>query len=377
LNNYCESIMVVCKGAIKFGVAVLACFFVTACSPKQTILKRYFWPPLSDEPKIEYVDFYQTDYEVKSLTVGTIEEAIFGRENPTPLFANPFDVYSNGQGVLFVTEPVDGYVQILDLNKGTLERLRDRRGLPYSFKSPAGVTGDSRGRVFVVDTKENAILVFGPSYGLVDKWVNDQFKRLLTLVVDEGREIVYAVDVDRHEIMVLSSADGHLVNTIGGRGTDDGKFNFPLDVDLDEEGNLYVLDSMNARVQVFSPEGSYLREFGERGTALGSFQLPKNIAVGPHGNVYVTDSLAHRVVVFDLEGHHLLTLGGMSYVSDEGVTPGGFYLPSGIDVDDTEAIWVVDTLNRVLHRYQFLTPDYLQSHPILPGQAVNPFEKKE
>ena len=98
-------------------------------------------------------------------------------------------------------------------------------------------------------------------------------------------------------------------------------------------------------------------------TAEGSFQVPKNLAVSRRGNVYVTDALGHKMVIFSKEGDFLLRIGGKSVVKG-GVSPGGFYFPRGIEVDGKSSIWVVDTLNRIVHELQFLTPEYLQDNPI-------------
>ena len=109
-----------------------------------------------------------------------------------------------------------------------------------------------------------------------------------------------------------------------------------------------------------------MRIFGEQGTASGSFRMPKGIGVDASGHVYVSDALAHRFVVFDLEGEYLLTVGGKQRYR-KSVSPGGFYLPRGIDADDNDTVWVVDSLNRSLHRFQYLNEEFLEMHPVLQG----------
>ena len=64
-----------------------------------------------------------------------------------------------------------------------------------------------------------------------------------------------------------------------------GQVNGPSDVALDGAGNVYVADTLNHRVQVFSPDGEALRQWGGLGSGDGDFDHPMGIAVGLLGNV--------------------------------------------------------------------------------------------
>ena len=87
--------------------------------------------------------------------------------------------------------------------------------------------------------------------------------------------------------------------------------------------------------------------------------MPKGITVSTDGIVYVTDSLSHKFVVFNKEGDFLMTVGDRAYHLDKGeVSPGGFYLPKDIHVDINGGVWVVDTLNKMVHKFQYLNDDY-------------------
>ena len=85
-------------------------------------------------------------------------------------------------------------------------------------------------------------------------------------------------------------------------------------------------------------------------------------------------SFSGRIAVFDGDGQLLTTIGGESSVAsgDRGVHPGGFLMPGGVDADGQGGIWVVDTLNGMVHNFQYLTDAYLEKNPILPGQAFLP-----
>jgi sugar lactone lactonase YvrE len=112
--------------------------------------------------------------------------------------------------------------------------------------------------------------------------------------------------------------------------------------------------------------------FGERGTAAGSFTMPKGVAVDGSGNVYVTDSRAHRFVVFSMQGDYLLSVGARSFVENGEVHPGGFGFPKGIAADLDGKILIVDSFNRMVHRYQYLDANYLEKNPIRPEEIYLP-----
>lgn len=356
---------------LKIVLGLLTLSLFAGCSPVAQTKQRYFWPAYS-EPKIEYIEFFQADADIRKRSVSQLETVIFGQLIPESLFFNPFDVYSDGRGRFYVTETGRRYILAIDLTTGKFEPLTDRAGEFLELELPTGLDGDSKGRVYAVDSLAKKIMVFASDGRLQDEWILEKAGRPLNIAVDEERQKAYIVDPELHSIHVISLVDGTLITSFGERGNMPGAFNFPIDIDLDHLGRLFVLDSMNARIQVFTPEGDFVREFGERGTAIGSFQIPKGIAVSPSGHVYVTDSMANRFVVFDLEGNFLLTIGGKFIVSEGQVAPGGFYLPGGIDVDSEDGVWIVDAQNRIVHRFQYLNAAYLERNPILDGQAVKP-----
>lgn len=344
---------------------------MSACaSPAPLVKTRFFWPPPPAQPKIEYIDFYQTNEDVIRDREHVIMTTIFGKEYAKMIFARPYDVASDSAGRVYVTDPANGHVHVLDMKKKEVTKLENSR-LGDTFGFPAGIDVDGSGQVFLAESHAGAVNVFSPEGAYLRSFGFGSLTRPTGLDVDEDRGVVYVVDTDSHRIAFFT-VSGELVRYLGERGAGPGQFNYPLDIDHDGEGNLYVLDSLNARIQVFTPEGDFLRAFGERGTVLGSFQIAKAIAVSPAGQVYVTDGLANRIVIFDLQGNYLLTLGGAGRVSKKGVTPGGFYAPLGIDVDNKNTIWIVDSLNRTVHQFQFLDEPFLAEHPILPEQLYTP-----
>ncbi len=354
---------------MKLSNFILICLLaiLPACAgkaPEQG--KRFFWPIGSFDPKIEYLDFYRSDLDVKPQE-SAFSQAVFGVEAGLPLFAAPRGIDSTGGGTFFVADNGKRQVLICDLQRGEVRTLVDSDGDAYFFPTPMGVALDGQGGGYVSDTATGSIFRFNAAETVVQEFGKGELNRPNGMVFDRQAQRLYVVDTANHQLVVYS-ADGRLLERIGRRGEGPVEFNYPLDVDLAPNGQLVVLDSLNARVQVMTTGGEFIRQFGERGTALGSFRLPKALAVDGFGHVYVSDSQAHRFVVFDLQGNYLLTIGGRSVFSG-GVHPGGLDFPQGIEADEDGAIWIVDSLSRIVHRFQYLSEAYLQKNPIRAGDA--------
>ncbi len=349
-----------------YMVFLLSVLLLSACGTgTPQAKKRFFFPPSPAEPRIEYLQWYFSDHDLKPTGKGFMTEYILGETRPEAIFTTPVDVASDGKGRVYVADSGARQVFVLDLPKQkhrVLKPLGPGSRVEFGFVVPFSVTVTKDGRLYISDVVTRKVAVFDENERYLFSLSDPETERPTAVAVDPQRNRIYVLDTVKHRL-ALFDMQGGLTGYLGERGNGPGQFNFPTDVDVDEQGHVYVLDALNARVQVFDETGKFLRMFGERGTAEGSFEMAKNLAVSSTGQVYVTDALAHKLVIFSRDGDLLLRIGDKSIVK-KGVSPGGFYLPRGVDVDDNGSIWVVDSLNRMLHRFQFLTPQYLSEHPI-------------
>jgi len=149
----------------------------------------------------------------------------------------------------------------------------------------------------------------------------------------------------------------------GNYGNIDGGQFFQLEsLSVDDEGNIYVTDSGNARIQKFTSDGQFLETWGVRGTDNGEFEYPTGIATY-ESNVYVVDREQHRIQVFDSTGKFLQSWG------EFGSEQGEFFYPHGIAISNDGVVYVADTKN---HRIQQFTTDgeFLSSFGIFgPGDG--------
>jgi len=110
------------------------------------------------------------------------------------------------------------------------------------------------------------------------------------------------------------------------------------DIQVDADGNIYVLDSGNHRLQVFDKDGKYLRTIGKRGQGPGEFNTPKCLRLDDEtGNIYVVDNMLRKIIIFEKEGKYidkdipLVELLNDFYLDSDRCIWGKFSLP-GIDI---------------------------------------------
>ncbi len=185
------------------------------------------------------------------------------------------------------------------------------------FNFPRAVAVDSEGRVYVADSGNNRVQVFGADGSFLREWGS-------TCKLDTGEGCID-----------------------GGRG----QFNEPWGIAVGPDGSVYVSDTWNHRVQKFTNDGQFVNmwgAFGSTGGELGQesiFYGPRSVAVGRDGNVYVMDTGNKRVQMFTPDGVFITQWGG------GGVVDGRLDEPVGLGQDADGNWYVTDTWNRRIQKF--------------------------
>ncbi len=335
------------------------------------------WPLPPEPPKIRFEKSIHSELDVgrKRSLAQKIYEAIFGRA-PAKALKKPIMVHAAQDGRILVTD--SGWRKVLAFNfaNKTLDVIG--KGGRGRLRNPLGVTTDVDGLIYVTDAGGQRVMVYRPDGKFIRAFGGkDVFVRPSGIVVNSDENKIYVVDTWGHQIKVFDRQTNRFLFTIGkqgekpegelpegvldkswNRGDGECEFRFPTQVALGPDGRLYIVDTLNFRIQIISPDGEFISAFGEVGNTPGSFYRPKGVSLDSDGHVYVTDAAFSNIQIFEQTGKLLLNVGSF------GSGKADMRLPAGLFINSLDQIYVVDQFNNRIQVYQYLGDEPYTSEPL-------------
>jgi len=215
---------------------------------------------------------------------------------------------------------------------------------------PSSVAFDEEGRIYVADSGNYQVAVFGLDGKLIRKWGErgkgpGQFMEPFGIAYLDGQVFVTDSKLDRVEVF---SSDGKFQYQFGGAGNEPGKLKIPRGIVVSGQGRLYVAEAGSALISVFTPQGVYM---GTVAAGTGEVKNPTHLTMDRSGNVYVSDPKFNLIQVFNPEGAPLRVINGSEL---------GIGCVSGMAVSQRGYLLVADAVGRIF----LLDPK---------GKADNPF----
>lgn len=279
-------------------------------------------------------------------------------------FNEPFDIAIDREGFLYVTDTRNFRIQKLDRDgRFVLEWGNQGEGDGF-FEKPAGIAVDGEGYVYVSDYDNDYIQKFSSEGEFILKWGKGgkgegEFDSPSGIAVDSENNL-YVMDLYNHRLQKFDR-DGNFLATWGKQQKVNnvkavlfplfpkeapGGFYYPAKVAVGLDDRVYVSDSYNNRIQVFTKDGEYITQWGGMGFWGGRFRVASGIEIDREGYVYVADFYNDRVQKFTKDGR-LVTKWG-----SEGNSPGQLKGPTGIAVDNEGNIYIADWGNHRIQRFK-------------------------
>lgn len=95
----------------------------------------------------------------------------------------------------------------------------------------------------------------------------------------------------------MFTVDGKYLRGFGKKGNGAGELDQPISIAVAHDC-VYVGEYWNSRISIFSTDGQFIKSFGSGGSAPGQFNSPYGITLDKNGTVYVSDTANNRIQIF-------------------------------------------------------------------------------
>lgn len=222
-------------------------------------------------------------------------------------FARPVDV-AVVDDAIYVADFVADRISRLNAHGELIQRWGGRGTGPGEFDAPSGVAVDPAGDVYVTDFYNHRVQKFTADgqfllqWGRPGRW-HGQLHYPTDLAVN-GRGEVFVADAYNHRVQAFTDAGDHLSGWGGvGYGIPGrwrGWFRLAKALDVDTDGDVYVADAFNRRVQKFTHAGRFVAAWasGTVDEEEEGLRYPAGVAAASDGRVFVTDFFGNRIWAF-------------------------------------------------------------------------------
>lgn len=215
---------------------------------------------------------------------------------------------------------------------------------------PKGMCRDRDGNIVVVEPHYSRVNYFTPDGKLVAQFgvhgTNiGELGMPRAAVVNKKGEIYVCEYTLSERVQHFTVHGAKCLGAFGKLGDGPGEFSRAEGLGIDRQGNIYVADSCNHRIQVFTGDGKFLRTYGHAGSGPGELSYPYDIQVDPSGLQFVCEFGNSRIQIFDAHDKPVEILGG------PGGAPGQFSNPWGMALDSKGNLYVADAMNNRVQKF--------------------------
>jgi DNA-binding beta-propeller fold protein YncE len=321
------------------------------------------WPNPPAIARIKFKAWYASDKEVRNLQGEKQKKSAWmdrlaGTQSSDEVFKRPFSLVQpygiavDSKGNVYTADQKVGAIFIFSTNTETKSVDMIKNSVHAHFVRIIGLAMDDNDRLFVSDPGLRHVLVFNKDHKPEDV-ITEGMVDPGGLAIDTRNRFLYVADVELDQVLVYDADTYKPIRKIGTTGkkhelTTPGDFSKPAGVAVDPEGNLYVADTYNNRIEIFDADGQFVSTFGKAGDGPGYFARPKGVAIDGDGHVWVADGMQDRVQVFTKEGQLLISLGG------HGLLPGQFQGLTGITIDKQNRVFTSEIYPGRLQQFQYV-----------------------
>jgi sugar lactone lactonase YvrE len=325
-------------------------------------LSKIVWPNPPAITRIRYLSYWSGEkfLEKKQAKKPSWMERLSGIATGSTLsdikqrwqLVTPNGIAVDSKNLVYIADSKVRAIFIVNLETGEYSLIKN--GSDGRFKWLIGLAIDDTDRLFAADSGMKHVVVFDENHKFEGS-ISEGLVEPGCLAIDNDNRLLYVTDAEQDLVLVYNADPPFkLIRKLGKPGTEHtstapGEFAKPAGVAVDKDGNLFVSDTWNNRIQEFDADGTFIRTFGEAGDGPGYFARPKGISIDGDGHVWVADAVQDRVQVFTPEGRLLI------YLGEPGLLPGQFQSITNVMVDKNNRVLTTELYPGRLQMFRYYT----------------------
>ena len=265
--------------------------------------------------------------------------------------AEPYGLAVDSKNNLYIADQKVGAIFIFNTETRDLDMIKNKQHA--HFVRIIGLAMDDNDRLFVSDPGLRHVMVFNPAH-VAEDVITEGLVDPGAMAIDRENRLLYVSDIELDQVVVYDADSLKLLRKIGTTGhhhelTTPGDFARPSGLAVDADGNLYVCDTLNNRVEIFDADGKFISTFGKAGDGPGYFSRPKGIAIDSDNHIWVADGVQDRVQVYNQEAQLLISFGG------HGLLPGQFQGIVNIASDKNNRVFTSEIYPGRVQQFRYVT----------------------
>lgn len=265
---------------------------------------------------------------------------------------SPNGIAVDSKNLVYIADSKVRAIFIVNVDTGEYSMIKN--GPDARFKWLIGLAIDDTDRLFASDSDMRHVVVFDKNHKF-EGAISEGLVSPGGLAIDNDNRLLYVTDAEQDLVLVYDADPPFkLIRKLGKPGTQHtstvpGEFAKPAGVAVDQDGNVFVADTWNNRIEEFDADGTFIRTFGEVGDGPGYFARPKGVSIDGDGHVWVADGMQDRVQVYTPEGRLLI------YMGESGLLPGQFQSLADVKIDKNNRVLTTELYPGRLQVFRYYT----------------------